>query len=311
MRVYEQIFAQHTELLMKRSAQAWELIANSLKEEGARPVVVGCYQMRNHCGGMEGKRGNLLRMLAAIRQAATAGVQVLAFPEMCLPGYFTHVSGTAAEAREANRQLADQVGNSPFLAQLQDAAREAAMVIAFGFSEQAGDLLYNSIGVVDADGTWLGVRRKNPLYPWPYETESFAEPDATLRSAVFRTRYATVGISNCFDGEFPESVRRMRLEGAELLLWCNAACGDSTHGTSHRINHSASYAQANRLWVVCCNCVAVNASGTSLIVGPSGEPLVILPPDEEALGITTINLAMSAEWDIWRTRLGPEWADYR
>ena len=133
-----------------------------------------------------------------------------------------------------------------------------------------------------------------------------------LRSAVFKTHYATIGISNCFDGEFPESVRQMRLDGAELLLWCNASCGNSKLGWSGRIHLSGGHAQANFFWVVCCNCVSENTTGTSCIMSPNGEPLVVLPPNEEALGTCRIDLAMSANWDgvamsanwdLWRTRL--------
>ena len=62
-----------------------------------------------------------------------------------------------------NRALADRPGSSPSLARLQQAAREAKMVLAFGFSEQDGRDYYNAIGVIDADGSWLGSRRKNPL----------------------------------------------------------------------------------------------------------------------------------------------------
>ena len=57
------------------------------------------------------------------------------------------------------------------------------------------------------------------------------------------------------------------------------------------------------MWVVCCNCVAPNTSGTSCIYPPSGEPLVILSPNEEQLGIATIDLAMNADWSIWKDRV--------
>ncbi len=301
--VFSEICPQHVQLLMRRSANRHKHIKASLKREGARPLTVGAYQMRNHCDGEKGKESNLGRMLKAVGSAARLGVEMLAFPEMCLPGYFTPISGTADEAVVANHRLSDEIGCSRYVKRLQDAARKADMVLAFGFCEKDGDAYYNSIGVIDADGNWLGTRRKNPLYPYPYETKSFAQPDPSLRSAVFKTRYAKIGISNCFDGEFPESIRRMRLDGAEVLLWCNAALGNSVLGTSHRINHSGAHAQANHMWVICCNCVAANASGTSVIVGPSGEHLVILPPSQEALGTATLNLALSANWDTWRDRL--------
>jgi predicted amidohydrolase len=243
--MYTEICEQHYELLLQRSKQAYDKVKASLQKDGARARIVGLAQMRNCCNGEEGKGTNLARMLSAVQRMADQGVQILAFPEMCLPGYFTPVNGSPADAVAANHSLADRVGSSPYLERLQDAARSAAMVLAFGFCEQDGQAYYNSVGVIDADGRWLGTRRKNPLYPWPYELDSFAEPAPQERSAVFHTRFASVGVSVCFDGEFPESVRRMRLDGAEILLWCNAACGDSKLGTSHRINHSASYAQAN------------------------------------------------------------------
>jgi predicted amidohydrolase len=99
----------------------------------------------------------------------------------------------------------------------------------------------------------------------------------------------------------------MRLAGAELLLWCNAGTGNPQLGHTSRINASACYAQSNRMWVVCCNAVAGKFYGTSVIVGPSGEPLVVLPPDQESLGIATINLAFTADWDRWASRLDPIW----
>ncbi|GEM_PF-3966585 len=81
-------------LQVQRTARAREVIEESLKNKGARPVVVAAYQMWNHCGGEAGKRRNLERMITAIEQGGKLGVQLMAFPEMCLPGYFTPVSGS-------------------------------------------------------------------------------------------------------------------------------------------------------------------------------------------------------------------------
>jgi len=306
-KVFRDVCSQHYDLLKLRSAKSHEAIAASLRAADARPVTVAAWQMRNQCGGPQGKRENLRRMIEAMVCASRAGVQILAFPEMCLPGYFTAAAGTPAEAVSMNHRLADRVGHSEELTRLGDAARTHRMVVAFGFCEQKGDRYYNAIGLIDADGSWLGTRRKNPLSPTPYDTESFTQPNPGERSAVFRTRYATIGVANCFDGEFPESVRRMRLAGAEILLWCNAGTGSAKLGSSNRLHHSASYAQANLMWVVCCNAVGGDCYGTSLIVGPSGDPLVVLPTDQEALGLATINLASSANWDRYRLRLEPKW----
>jgi predicted amidohydrolase len=303
MKTYRRIFEEHGSMLLARSEKARTDIACSLECEGASPLTVGVFQMRNNCGGEDAKRRNLERMIGAILAAAEAGMQLLAFPEMCLPGYFTPVSGTPEEAILANRGLSDMVTQSAYLQNLQETASEARIALAFGFCERDGDTLYNAIGVIDADGAWLGTRRKNPLYPWPYETDSFNEPGPEARAVVFKTKYATVGISNCFDGEFLESIRQMRLAGAGSLLWCNAGVGNAKLGTSNRINFSGAHAQANNMWVACCNCVAENTSGTSVIVSNNGEPLVILPPNEEALGVATLDLGKTRHWDPWQSRV--------
>src|SRR5262245_45605476 len=135
MPVLAEICPQHVELMLRRSKQQREQLQKSLGAKGARPVTVGVCQMANQCGGEAGKKANLDRMLRAIRLAASKEIQVLAFPEMCLPGYFTRTSGTPAEATRANHALADQPGKSDYLAKLQDAAKMAALVLAFGFCE--------------------------------------------------------------------------------------------------------------------------------------------------------------------------------
>ena len=93
-------------------------------------------------------------------------------------------------------------------------------------------------------------------------------------------------------------------DGASCLhFWINAACGDSKLGTSQRLNAAGAYAHVNRLWVLCCNCVAPDSSGTSCIYSPSGEPLVVLSPSEEQLGIATVNLALNTDWLTWKDRV--------
>lgn len=291
------------DLFEARSRREREAIAASLDEPNARPVTTGLFQMRNHCGGASGKAHNLQRMLDAVRVAHEQGVTVLAMPEMCLPGYFTPVSGSVAQAVADTHALADVIGQSDALAQLQAAARQHAMVLAFGFAEREGDAVYNSIGLIDADGAWLGTRRKNPLYPWDFELKPFTEPEAAHRSAVFDTAIGRVALANCFDGEFPESVRQMRSDGAELLLWCNAPCGDPAAGTSSRFVEAGGHARANAMWIACCCCVAENTTGSSIVFAPTGEPLVLLSPDEEELGIAVMNLARPTSWPMRSQRI--------
>ncbi|MCE5327616.1 MAG: carbon-nitrogen hydrolase family protein [Planctomycetaceae bacterium] len=274
-------------------------------KDGQRGIVAGLYQMANHCDGAKGKQANTDRICRAMAALAKRGVKLLACPEMCLQGYFTWVDGDADKARAAGRSLADDPATSKQIAQLRKAARAAGMVLAFGFSEKAagGKKVFNSIGVIDADGKWLGSHRKNPLFPWDYETKVFDEPPKAQRVSVFKTKVAAIGVTNCFDGSFPETIRALRLAGAEMLVWCNAAVGDRKMGNFDRVPTASSYATAHNMPIVCCNGAAENLSGTSSICAAGGVPMVILPPGEEGFGLATVNLAAAANWEIYRTRL--------
>ncbi|NCO33448.1 MAG: hypothetical protein AUJ92_18815 [Armatimonadetes bacterium CG2_30_59_28] len=304
MRISNGVYPQQ-QLLEQRSRDAKARIKASLGERDARPAVVGVCQLRNHCQGIEGKQSNLRRMLHSMEWAAAQGVQVIVFPEMFLPGYFVAKHGSPEEAAAAAHELADVVGESTFLRELRNAARRHTMVAYFGFCERSGEHYYNAAGLIDADGVWLGVRRKNPLTAGAYDQIPFTESPTSKRSVVFDTRYARVGLLICFDGEFPESVRQMRLERAELLLWCNAGTGAAKTGSSARFNQCGSYAQTNRMYVASVNTVGAPFYGNSCIYAPWGEPLVQLSHDEETLGIATINLSLCCDWPLWRDRLAP------
>lgn len=130
---------QHHDLLRLRSALGHEALERSRSDAGARPVTVAAWQMRNRCDGEAGKRANLERMLAGIERAAGEGAQVIAFPEMCLQGYFTGVSDTPPAAARANHSLADRVGESEYLKALRDAAWTYDTVVAFEFCEHDGE----------------------------------------------------------------------------------------------------------------------------------------------------------------------------
>src|SRR5438876_792175 len=84
-KVSRELFPQQ-ELLNQRSRKSKTFIEESLAKKDARPVVAGVFQMRNYCAGLKGKEERLQRMLTAITTARREGVQILAFPEMCLPG---------------------------------------------------------------------------------------------------------------------------------------------------------------------------------------------------------------------------------
>jgi len=172
---------------------------------------------------------NLRRAEASIREAARRGAQIICLKELFNAPYF-------CKSQEARRfDLAEPIPG-PTTAALQRLARELAVVLVVPlFERQAAGIYRNSAAVVDADGALLGVYRKmhipdDPLffekyYFTPGEGHVPAEgvnPTHANGFAVWKTRYATIGVLICWDQWYPEAARITSLLGAEVLFYPTA-----------------------------------------------------------------------------------------
>lgn len=91
-------------------------------------------------------------------------------------------------------------------------ALPAGAVTVVGYAERDGERLFNSAVVLGSDGV-LGHYRKAHL--WGREALLFETGDAA--GAVVDTPVGRLGVSICYDNEFPEVPRRLALAGAEVL----------------------------------------------------------------------------------------------
>lgn len=160
----------------------------------------------NHTAG--DKVANLKRVASFSEEAARQKVELLAFPEMCVTGYW-HVRNLARPDIEA---LAEPVPDGPSTQALLDLAHQYRMTIGAGLIEHASDdRLYNSYVVAMPDGSFA-VHRK--LHCFISEHMSSGET-----FTVFDTPHdCRVGVLICWDNNLVENVRITALKGAEVLL---------------------------------------------------------------------------------------------
>src|SRR6187200_2000334 len=117
-----------------------------------RDIRVAAVQFQHAPGD---KAYNLGRVRHFVAEAARSGVEIIAFPEMCLTGYW-FVRNLSREAFEA---LAEPVPDGASTQELLRLAREHGMTIGAGLLELADDCVYNSYVVAMPDGTFA-VHRK-------------------------------------------------------------------------------------------------------------------------------------------------------
>ena len=177
-----------------------------------RPVRVAAIQMS--CGW--DAAANIAAAETLVREAAGRGAQIILLPELFETPYF------CIEQDARHLRLASAVEDNRAVRHLSAVARELGVVLPISFFERAGAAYFNSIAVLDADGTRLGVYRKSHIPNGPgYQEKNYFSPGDT-GFKVWNTRYARLGIGICWDQWFPEAARAMVLQGAELLLYPTA-----------------------------------------------------------------------------------------
>ncbi len=160
----------------------------------------------NHVPG--DKAANLETIRKYCREASEQGVEITAFPEMCITGYW-HVRKLG---RDAVAALAERVPEGPSSQALVALAQEHRMIVGAGLIEESGDgKLFNSYVVAQPDGR-VHCHRKLHCFI----SEHMSSGDAYT---VFDTHLGyKVGVLICYDNNLIENVRITALKGADILL---------------------------------------------------------------------------------------------
>ena len=159
---------------------------------------------------------NVERAMQLVREAAGRGANIVLIQELFETPYFP------AEEREERFALARSADGHPTIGKMAALAKELEVVLPVSFFERAGNAHFNSLAIVDADGSMLGVYRKSHIPDGPgYEEKYYFNPGNT-GFRVWKTRYGNVGAAICWDQWFPECARAMALLDAELLLYPTA-----------------------------------------------------------------------------------------
>ncbi len=154
------------------------------------------------------KTANLAKIRSFVAQAAAQGVRLLAFPEMCITGYW-HVRKLARDEVEA---LAEPVPDGPSTTARLALAAQHAMTIGAGLIERAADgSLYNSYVVAMPDER-TACHRKLHTFISPYLKSGDAYTVFDIPGGC------RIGVLTCYDNNLIENARITALMGAEILL---------------------------------------------------------------------------------------------
>lgn len=251
---------------------------------------------------------NIARVAGYIREAAAKGADVILPPELFCGVYFCKTQEEHHFAR------AMEWPEHPAVIAFSDLAAELGVVIPVSIYEKEGPHYFNSVVMIDADGTPLGVYRKSHIPDGPgYQEKYYFRPgDTGFR--VWNTMKGRIGVGICWDQWYPETARAMALMGADVLLY-PTAIGSEPHDSSldtaarwrramlgHAVSNVTPVAAANRVGVE-------NGQvfyGTSFISDHTGEILGDLDRKQEGVVVSTIDMDQvdraRAAWGFFRDR---------
>jgi len=247
-----------------------------------------------------------------VRQAASEGAQIILIQELFESQYF------CMDQKEELFELSKPFDNHPTIKKFSELAKELKVVLPVSFFEKANRAHYNSVAIVDADGSILGKYRKSHIPDGPGYQEKFYFNPGDTGFKVWNTKYAKIGVGICWDQWFPEAARSMVLSGAELLLYPTAIGGEpeddgfdsSDMWQRAMIGHSAS----NQIPVIASNRIGTEKGidienyfyGRSFVTNHIGDKIAEGSRDKEEVLIGKINLSEAETlrnvWGVFRDR---------
>jgi N-carbamoylputrescine amidase len=177
-----------------------------------RNVKYAAIQMKC-CNSVE---ENIKKADKMVREAASNGANIILLPELFERPYFCQ------ERNYDYYSYATPVNDNPAVKHFKEVARELNVVLPISFYERDENVFFNTVAVIDTDGSVLGIYRKTHIPDDHYYQEKFYFTPGDTGFKVWDTKYGKIGVGICWDQWFPETARCMTVMGAEILFYPTA-----------------------------------------------------------------------------------------
>lgn len=231
---------------------------------------------------------NLRAGLAALAEAARRGAELVCFAELAFERFHPQ-----RLAQGEVRHLAELVPG-PTTDALARFATDHGVVVVANLYERDVDRCFDCSPVIDADGTLLGRVRMVHItdYPCFHERGYYAPGDTG--APVFSTRAGRVGVAICYDRHFPEYMRALALDGAEVVVVPQAgAVGEWPEGLYEAELRVAAF--QNGYFTALCNRVGAEEclefAGESFVCAPDGRILARAASRRDDLLLVDLDLS--------------------
>ncbi len=231
----------------------------------------------------------------AVRAAADAGADLVVFPELSFTPFYPRVPVTDRDRTALD--LAEPVPG-PTTEALAEAAADGEVVVVFNLMERAGGRTFDTSPVLDADGSLLGRTRMMHITAYEHFHEQGYYAPGDTSAPVYDTAAGRIGVAICYDRHYPEYLRALALQDADLVVVPQAGTvGEWPDGMyeaelrTAALQHGFFTALANRTGTE----GDMPFAGRSFVTDPLGAVLAQAPGTEETTLHASVDLARTAE----------------
>ena len=266
----------------------------------------------------EDKAANVNKAEKLVRSSAQDGANIILLPELFEGLYF------CKDMDDKYFSWAKPLKNNELIKRFSDLAKELKVVILVSYFEKSEENYFNSLVVVDSDGSVLDNYRKTHIPDGPgYEEKFYFKPGDT-GFKVYDTTYGKIGVGICWDQWFCETARALAVKGAEIIFYPTAIGSEPEIGLDskehwqrvqmgHAATNTVPVVVANRIGVEKGETCSLTFYGSSFITDYTGEKIAEASRDKEEIIYAVFDLEDNQKqreyWGLLRDRRSDMYED--
>ncbi len=231
---------------------------------------------------------NISRGIQAVEEAVCNGAKLIAFAELAFTQFYPQ-----NPAAGSVQQLAEPIPG-PVTNRFCRLAKKHQVVIVLNLFERSENGTFDSSPVINADGRILGVTRMVHIIEAPcFHEQGYYAPGDT-GTPVYDTATGKIGVAICYDRHYPEYMRSLALNGAELVVVPQAgSVGEWPPGVFEAEMQIAGF--QNGYFTALCNRVGkedcIEFEGKSFVTAPDGRIVAQAEPGIDTILYAEIDLS--------------------
>ena len=235
---------------------------------------------------------NLNRGLNAMEDAAANGADLIAYAELAFEPFYPR------RHSDGNHLALAHTIPGKFTDEFCEKAKKLGVVVVLNLFEKDGNSTYDSSPVINSDGALLGVTRMMHITDYKnFHEQDYYTPSSNI-PPVYDTAIGKVGVAICYDRHYPEVMRSLRLQGAELVVIPQAGTvGEWPDGLYQAEVQVASF--QNGYYAALVNRLGVEGNlhfaGESFVTAPDGKVIASAPTGEETILYADLDFSLLSE----------------